>query len=312
MPTPPILLLVAAMAFTGANVPFGKSLIGSFPLYDILFLRFAIATAVLSVIAGPRGWKRVFAMPPAALGAVLALAGVGSVLFSIFLLEGTRLTAAVDAGIITATLPAVVAILSIVVLGARLSRSAMACVGLAALGLIIMQTSSSGDHAVIRSWVGNALVVCAVVCEATFVLVSRSISKVLSPIDLSLAVSATSAAMCLPLMLFDQATAGSTAAGPDAWALLVWYALSASVFCTMLWYAGVGHVPSWQAGLATTALPVTAMAVAVVVLGEPLLTAQLIGAVLVIAAIVAGALLSPPPHQPGGRAATDRRLHRRE
>ena len=72
--------------------------------------------------------------------------------------------------------------------------------------------------------------------------------------------------------------------------LFVWYAMTASIVCTVLWYRGVAHVETWAAGLATTAVPVSALAVSVLILGEPLSAAQLAGASLVIAAILAGTL----------------------
>jgi probable blue pigment (indigoidine) exporter len=77
------------------------------------------------------------------------------------------------------------------------------------------------------------------------------------------------------------------------------------VFCLWLWYGGLPHVETWLAGLATAAMPVTALAASALYLGETIGPVRLAGAALVIAGIVLGALspqasknaqsTSPPP-----------------
>lgn len=284
-----VLVLLAAMSLTGANVPFGKIIAETLPVYDVLAFRFVIATAALALLAGRQAFVRLAALGRRDWLDIGILAAIGSVLFTVLLLEGTKRTAAVDAGIITGSLPAVVALLSVVVLRQRMGRAAILCVALAAAGVMIIQTAAPASGT--SSLAGNGLVGLAVLCEAIFVLASRRLSMTLHPIDLSLAVSGVSAVLSIPLAAIHFDSSPAFAAELDVWLLAVWYALSASVFCTILWYAGVGKVPSWMAGLATTALPVTALIVSAVALGEAISMVQALGAGLVVAAIAAGALL---------------------
>ena len=65
----------------------------------------------------------------------LLMAMLGLVGFTVLMLEGLKRTAAVDAGIIAATLPAVVAALGALFAGERLSRLQATAVGLAVAGL---------------------------------------------------------------------------------------------------------------------------------------------------------------------------------
>jgi drug/metabolite transporter (DMT)-like permease len=58
------------------------------------------------------------------------------------MLEGLKRTAAADAGIITATLPAVVAALGVLFAGERLSRLQATAVGLSVAGLLLVQALS--------------------------------------------------------------------------------------------------------------------------------------------------------------------------
>ena len=56
--------------------------------------------------------------------------------------------------------------------------------------------------------------------------------------------------------------------GAGHWALLVFYALAASVWSVWLWMTGLARVPASQAGVFTVFLPLAAAAVAVFALGE--------------------------------------------
>jgi drug/metabolite transporter (DMT)-like permease len=96
--------------------------------------------------------------------------------------------------------------------------------------------------------------------------------------------------VCAPFGIGGVLRLDASTVSPGLWVLLVWYAMTASVLCTVLWYRGVAHVERWAAGLATAAVPVTALAVAAVVLGERISAAQMTGGALVVGAIAAGTL----------------------
>jgi drug/metabolite transporter (DMT)-like permease len=171
-----------------------------------------------------------------------------------------------------------------------------ALIGLAVAGLAVMQAGpgTGGQNRAL----GNLLVGCAVLCEASFVVVSQRMSSAFRPIRLSLGVSLVGVALSLPMAIAEWHTFAPSAVSRELWALVVWYALSSSVFCTILWYRGAAHVEPWMAGLATAALPVTAIFIATVFLGEPMTLHRAAGAAIVVVALVAGALL------PGATART--------
>lgn len=286
------LCLVLAMAFTGANVPAGKVLVAEMPVLALLVVRFAVATATLALLVRGEDSPGFGSLSGRDWVDLVVMALVGSILFMFFMLEGTKRTAAVDVGIITATIPAAVTLLGAVV-RRRLPRPAEATtVALACLGLAIMQSGGAGGAS---SLAGNLLVAVAVICEAIFVLVSQRMSGRLKPIRLSLAVAGTSLLIVLPFAGPDLVATPWANLGWGTWAVAVWYALAASVFCTILWYRGAPRVEPWVAGLSTAALPITAVVVSALLLAEPLDTRRLLGGGLVVAAIVAGALSQRRP-----------------
>jgi drug/metabolite transporter (DMT)-like permease len=218
----------------------------------------------------------------------------GMVGFTVLMFEGLKRTAAADAGIITATLPAVVALLGVIVVGDRLSRAQIGVVALAVAGLVLVQATSAASGA--STLPGNLLVGGAVLCEASFVLLGKRLAPPYRPLRLALGANLVGLVVSLPLALMELPTFDPTSVRPEMWALGVWYSLAASVICLWLWYRGLPYVETWLAGLATAAIPVAALGMSALYLGETIGTAKLAGAALVIAAIVLGALAT------GGRA----------
>ena len=76
------------------------------------------------------------------------------------------------------------------------------------------------------------------------------------------------------------------AIGAGLWALLVFYALAASIWTVWLWMTGLRHVPAAQAGVFAVMLPVSAALVGVLVLGESLSAAQLFAFALALIGVV--------------------------
>lgn len=290
------LSLAAAMAFTGANVPFGKIIIGAMPVYVFIAVRFIVASAALAVLARNEPGPRLATMTRQQWFDLFVLGFVGSVLFTAFILEGTRRSSATEAGIITATIPAAVTVLGLVFFRRRPGLRQILLIGLAVTGLTVMQMGPAGGGS--NRLLGNALVGCAVLCEASFVVVSQRMSSAFRPIRLSLGVSLVGAALSIPLALAEIGSFDPTGIPSTIWLLAIWYALSSSVFCTILWYRGAAHVEPWMAGLATAALPVTAVVMSAGLLGEPVTLHRIAGAAIVVAAIAAGALLPNDAKRP--------------
>jgi drug/metabolite transporter (DMT)-like permease len=291
-----VLLLVGAMALTGSNVALGKAIVAEVPVYVFVLFRFAVASAALALMVRGESGPRLIEMRPSEWRDLTLMALLGMVGFTALMLEGLKRTSAVDAGIITATMPAIVAALGMLFLGDRLSRLQALAVGLAVGGLVLVQTTGAPGGA--STLLGNLLVGGAVLCEASFVILGKRLAPPYQPLRLSLGANLVGLVLSIPLALIDAPALNLAAIRPGMWLLGTWYALSASVFCLWLWYRGLPHVETWLAGLATAAIPVAALATSALYLGEAIAPAKLAGAALVIAAIVLGALSSRPVAPP--------------
>jgi drug/metabolite transporter (DMT)-like permease len=257
------------MALVGANVAVAKLLSEALPIAGIAFLRCLLACLVLWPLARLR--DPLALAPGAAAHRNLALQAVfGTAVYNAGLLAGLRRTGALDAGLVLATLPAVVALGAALWLRERLPPRAWAAVALAVAGMGAITLARADGAAAGGSALGNALVFGGVCGEAAYVLLARRAAGRVPVLTASAWMQAWSALVLLPFALPGLAAAAAAlAASPRLGALLAFHSLTASVLCVVLWYAGLRRVPAGVAGLFTGFLPMAAALVGVSLLGEP-------------------------------------------
>lgn len=280
------LCLAASMALVGSYVGLSKLLVAVFPVFLLAWLRFGIAAVAMA------HWvRRDPAMPPLSRhdrGLLFLESFLGNFLFSVFMLYGVRMSSALAAGVIMAAIPAVVALLSRLFLHERIGARTAAGIACAVSGIALVSWDKAGTGGTGGSWWGNVLLVGAVFCEASYVVIGKRLTASLSPRRISALVNLWGLALVTPLGLWQALDFDFGAVGPPTWALLLFYALAASMVTVWLWMTGLRHVPASQAGVFTVMLPVSAAAVGVLLLGEQVSAAQAGAFALALAGIVLG------------------------
>lgn len=277
--------LAASMALVGSYVALSKPLVAAIPVFALALLRFAIgAVAMLPwTLAAPAEAP----LSPTERRQLFLQSFFGNFLFSICMLSGVALTTAVAAGVILSTLPAVVALLSWQVLGERLSRRAVLAVVLAVGGIAALQLAKAPPgEARAASWLGNLLLLGAVVCEAVYVIVGKRLAATRAPLRVSALINLWGLVLMLPLGVWQLSRFDLGTLGAGDWTLLVFYALAASLFSVWLWMSGLRHVPANHAGVFTVALPIAATLVGVLVLGESFGAAQAVALLLAASGVL--------------------------
>ena len=284
--------LAASMTLVGSYVGLSKLLVAVFPVFLLAWLRFGIAAVAML------GWIHRAPGEPALTRRDRWLlfweSFLGNFLFSICMLFGVMLTSAVAAGVIMAAIPAAVALLSRAFLAERISRRvaigiACAMAGIALLSLTRADAQPVGAGA--APWLGNLLLVGAVFCEACYVVIGKQLTGSVSARRISALVNLWGFALVTPFGLWQARSFGFGAVSLPIWALLVFYAVAASIVTVWLWMTGLKHVPAASAGVYAVMLPVAAAAIGVLVLGEPFGTAH--GAAFALA--LAGVVLATRP-----------------
>lgn len=302
------LYLSLGMAFTGATVAISKPLAAVMPVFLLGLLRCVIAAGVLAPLM-LRDRETIFKGYTAARKPLIGQSVTGVFFFTTFLFFGVRHTEALTAGIITATLPAAVAVLSFFWLKERLSRFQAAAIALAILGVAVLGFAGDGEApgaAYGQSALplaGIVLVVLAVIAEAFYTIYAKQTAQHIAPLPTAFLVNLIGIVLFLPLGLWQGAHFDWALADGRIWSLIVAFAIGSSVFALVFWYIGVKHVAANVAGLFTAVVPLSAGAVALLFLGETLSRFHIFGAVLVIGAIVLGSLGAGPGSSLGGGGA---------
>jgi len=287
--------LALSMTLVGCYVALSKPLAAALPVFLLAWLRFGIgALAMLGWLKKPAG------EPPMSRQTrklVFLESFFGNFLFTLCMISGVSLTSAVSAGVIMSAIPAVVALLSWLLLKERIGARIWAAIACGALGIGLLAAArgdagAAGQHA----WLGNLLVFGAVLCEGLYAVIGKKLTASLSPKRISAIINLWGFALMTPMGLYLASGFDFGAVGAGSWLLLLFYALAASVWTVWLWMTGLKVVPAARAGVFSVLLPVAAALVGVAALGERLVGIQIVAFALALAGVLLATL-------PGRRAA---------
>src|SRR5450830_1891130 len=287
--------LALSMSLVGAYVALTKPLALALPVFLLAWLRFGIgAVAMLRWLKKP---AEEAPLAPRMKLLVFLESFLGNFLFSICMITGVSMTSAVSAGVIMSVIPAVVALLSWIFLRERIGVRVWLAVACGALGIGLLSlakhnvASGLDSGAAQQAWLGNLLVFAAVVCEASYAVIGKKLTAVLSPKRISAIINLWGLVLMTPLGLYAAWHFEFASVGAGIWLLLLFYGLAASVWTVWLWMTGLKSIPAARAGVFTVMLPVSAALTGVLVLGESLTPIQMAA----FAVALAGMLLVPIP-----------------
>lgn len=292
--------LALSMSLVGSYVALSKALAIVFPVFLLAWLRFGIGG-----LAMLRWLKRPPEEPPLSAQTKRLLffeSLFGNFLFTLCMIYGVKLTSAVYAGVVMASIPAVVALMSWMFLGERIGRRIWGAIALAVsgIGLFALAGPSSPSGVpgpadplppVSQTAMGVLLLFGAVLCEAAYSVIGKRLTQSMGPKRITSLINLWGFALSTPMGLYIALQFDFQAVPGSMWALLLFYALAACVWTVWLWMTGLKRVPAAQGGVFTVMLPVSAAAVGVLGLGESLDPLQF----LALGIAVAGVLLATMP-----------------
>ena len=277
-----------SMALVGSYVALSKPLAAIFPVMLLAWLRFGIGGIAML------GWvRRPANEPPLSRQTRLLLffeSFFGNFLFTLCMITGVTLTSAVTAGVTMAAIPAAVAVMSWLFLREAVSRRTWAAIFLAVLGISLNALNKSAETTASatgsQAWLGQLLLVAAVLCEASYAVIGKKLTASVSPKRITALINLWGFALSTPAGLylawqFDFAQVS----GPQ-WGLLLFYALAACVWTVWLWMTGLRTVPASQAGIFTVLLPVSAALTGMLALGERISGMQLLAFGIALASVL--------------------------
>ena len=260
------LCLAASMALVGSYVTLSQQLVAVMGVTVLAWWRFA-----LGALAMPH-WLRKPADEPrltlAVHGGLFLASLLGNVLFSLCMLTGVQRTSAVSAGVILSFTPMAVALLSWWWLGERVAGRTWVGIALAVSGMALLGAESRGgspQHEIggfTDNTIGNALILAAVLCEASYAVIGKRLTRTLGPRRITALLNLWGWGLMTPLAWTALPSFNPATLRFAEGAALLFYALAASVGTVWLWMTGLQRVPASQAGVFTAMLPLSACTVA--------------------------------------------------
>ena len=291
--------LALSMALVGSYVGLSKQLVLVFPIFLLAWLRFGIGgLAMLHWLRKPASETPLDAPTKRLL---FLESFLGNFLFSICMLFGVSMTSAVAAGVIMASIPACVAVMSWLFLRERVGTRVWVAVACAVLGIGLVSLSKSehltqeisrlpSDSVYKNAFLGNLLVFCAVLCEAAYAVIGKKLTASLGPKRISSLINLWGFLLVTPLGVWQALTFDFATVSAPMWLLLLFYSLAASVWTVWLWMTGLKTVPAAKAGVFTVMLPISAAAVGVLLLGERMNGLQMLAFAIALVGVVLATL----------------------
>jgi drug/metabolite transporter (DMT)-like permease len=286
-PNAAILIMTVAAAFWGMGTVFSKAILDTIPPITLLcvelFASASVLWALVFVTGSHRGLnlRTLWSGWPGLLEPGLAY---------IFLITGLSMTSASNASLLGIIEPAIVVILAWVLLGERLSRSAMRLVMLVVAGTVMISASSLAGGGG-GSLVGDLLILCGVVCTSMYAIATRaSVSEGrASPLVLA-ALQQTFGLVCgfvaLPVALIAGEGSVLAAVPTSSWAGAIVSGVFQCAFAVLLYLSAIKTLSATHSALILTSIPIFGVFGAAVLLGESLTLLQLAGSGVIIGALL--------------------------
>lgn len=285
--------LTLAQCCVGINVISGKFLIGFFPIFLLLAIRFAIGFAGMLAIARINSlrfaniYHNFMSLTSKDKLLLIFQAACGGFLFNVFILYGMKTTSATSAGIISSITPIMIFILAAAFLREKINLQKGLAIVIVMAGLLILNTgkaSGSMNGAVL----GNCLVLLAVIPEALFTILSKSVGKKISEMEAVILVNLFNLILFIPFAAISIINFHPTNISVSIYGQLLIYGITGGIMFFLLWYRGLTKINANTAALFTGVMPISTTILAFIFLNEPISNSEIIGMLLVIAAIFVG------------------------
>ncbi len=240
----------------------------------VLFLRFSLAAILLAVVMVVRGerWPR-----GRSLAALIALGGLLYVGQSLSYFTALTYASAGLVALLLYLFPGIVVLLSVTLLGERLTRVKVLALVVAVAGSALMIGSGGGRP------LGIVLGVASAITYSLYIIASSQITPRAGAIPSATVIIASAAAI---YGLLAAVTRPTFPGGVDGAAAVAGLALVATVVAIVTFFAGLARLGPSETSTLSTIEPMVTVVLAAAVLGESITLLQVAGGALILAAVV--------------------------
>lgn len=284
----PYLHMAIGTAIVGSSVVAGKIMIKEFPVFLASFFRLGIGASILIYLLiksegkFPKLNKKDFF-------SLFFQSFFGIFGFSILLLYGLKFTSATNSGIITSTLPAIIALMSFIIFKEKLNINKTLGIICAVLGVMIINGLDSFDNDRM-AFLGNLMVLGAVFGEGCFVIFGKIVSKRHNALTISTYVAILGMIMFLPFAIYEMINHDFSNVTINGWSAVIYSGIFGTVISMIFWHKGVEKLPASNSAIMTGIIPISSLFLSIIILGEQVRYAHLVGVIIVIFGIVISSL----------------------
>lgn len=277
------MMLFATIFWAGAFIA-GKFSIGEFPVFSLVFFRFLIATIIIFIILikTEENWK----ITKQDLKTFLVLGVVGMVGYHVFFFLSLKYTTATNSSLIGATNPIVTTILACIFLKDKITYKNILGILLSLLGVILITTN--GNVSVLFNMkfnIGDILMMVAVLCWATYGVLSKKVLEVYSPIKITSYVFLTCVIILIPLVILEKPWVYIPNTTFNGWMSVIYMAIFPSVGGYLIQQMSIKKIGPTKTSLFINLVPVFSMILAFCILGESISIIKIIAGILIICGI---------------------------
>lgn len=288
------LALIATAILWGSNHVAARAIHEALPLASLIFWRWGLALAALLPFALPGLWRhRAVVRAHAGRIALLGILGVG--LFSLFLYAGAYYSLALEVGLLNATTPVWVVVLTALAGAPRVTGRQIVGVFLALAGVVvILMKGSLAGLSGFEFRIGNLWSLLGAMVFAWYTLALGARPVPIPALSLTtLTAGSGFVFVILPvyagfLLLGGADPLLSLNPPTEVAAATAYIAFGPTLVGNLFWIFGASRLGAARAGPFLYLMPLASLVLSVTLLGEPLALFQLVGA----AAIVGGLILS--------------------
>ena len=277
---------VAWSTIFGLSFLVTKNGLSAFSPFELLFLRFLLATFLMSMLARLRFIRLSYRGKP--LGVLALLCLFQPLLYFACETLGLRETASSTGGLILGALPALVALLGALMLKEGLVPRQVAglCLSLAGVALIVLVGTEASGRSQADSLRGVLFLVGALLSAGFYNVYSKRASTWFSPVETTFAMMATGALVFGLVALVERFVNGGpgifSRATPSAFLSVAYLGILSSVLAFFLVNLTLAKLKASQSAVFGTLTTLVALAAGALLKGEALGPLRLVGSALII------------------------------
>lgn len=278
----PHLALIGVQVMFGTWPIVGKVVLRAISSTGLVALRVAGGAIALTLLRGQLGKLR--RLPGRDLAWLVFISLLGVVWNQLLYVKGLSLTTAINATLLSTTIPVCTLVISVALGYDRLSIRRVLGIALAAAGVVYLVDPLRGDFSG-QTLIGNLLIVANSLCYGAYIALSKDLFKRYGALNVITWIFVIAALLVVPIGLFDLGSARIETVSPVVWAAVIYTILIPTVAAYYLNAWALARVAPSTVAAYIYLQPLIAFGLAPLVLGERWSVRTVVACLLIFAGV---------------------------